>query len=720
MCSQRSYLADFSSVFFSVILILATVLVFSLFHGWRSVPCKTIRNIKLGSIQNFHSIKVLSRSSAELTIRYALRHNPYFIIPIENHVRHTKVHLSFAKLENISQIRIYLGFAGQLEKPSRYIALPVGKPGALRHEYNALLPDGDYDTLIINFRSGKHFGTAVLRAVSLHPSDWRDASTWGYVMAVIIAFLIILPGMLLCALIHGHDMRDDTFLVSSMTYSVIFYLTSYMVWLFWCWFHLPRPDLMVCCFIFSGLPLLTVLNVTFRRNTAFIYQLMKSRLELTGYILLLLGICFLIMRNVNLPLENTWYTTIAGPKTFNAFHAHDAVFQYINGVAISNNEPFAKYYGGRQLIYGVEDRGILPGVIYAIFRITLRNFSQLLADSYLIYTIIGVVFNMLILFPVLAFVRRYSGMQNRLLFILAFSLNAFILVNYYLTWYKMAAAAFFLGGLYLILQVRPRIKDWVLAGILLGIGTNMHAGSALGIPFFFLLAVWKLIRNHYASWKRCLGVVTILLLIFTSANLPWSMVKHFYLHENYTLIKQHFLAGYSDPAGLEKSAELFFENIPLARQIPQRIKRLSHSLRLGEISELVHALTKNNVRRGLLLWDQDEFNYAAFVLYPLVLLAILAWVLPDKKQLPRDNLDNVVAGADFSAATLFVVSIITLATVILLSYGLPPDITYHLPMGVLILIYALLIGQMMCGNRYVRIVGAGYYGLVAFRLFLFY
>lgn len=710
----------FFPVLFSVLFVLAAALAFSAFRGWRAVPRRTTRTIGLDSIREFHAIEVLSRTASRLTMRYALRHNPYFVIPLQGRVQHTKVHLSFGRLEKIRQIRIYLGFEGQPYTRSRFIALPVGKAGALRHEYNALLPDGDYDTLRIDFESGEHYGTAVLRAVSLHPAGWRDKSIWVYAIAVILALFILLPGMLLYSLIHGEHAPDNTFQVLFMAYSVGFYLSAYLIWLLWYRLHLPHPDLAVCGFIFLGLPLLTTLNVFFRRQAAFVSRLRETRSALAGYILLLLGVCFLIVHNANLPLENTWYTSIAGPKTFNAFHAHDAVFQYVNGVAISNGEAFEKYYGNHQLIYDVADRGMLPGVIYAVWRVMLRNFSQLLASSYLVYTMIGAGFNLLVLFPALAFARRYTGLSSRLLFMAAFSLNAFILVNYYLTWYKMAGAAFFLGGLYLMMRGSLRLADWGLSGMLLGIGANMHAGSALGIPLFFLLAVWRQLKDHRLAWTRCISAAGLLVLVFAAANLPWSMVKHFYLHENYTLIKEHFLAGYSAPAGLGKSAELFFEKIPLSQQLPQRIERLAHSLRLAEIRELVRTFARHHAKRGLLLWDQYEFNYAAFVLYPLAFLALLARVLPHKKQVPPNSPAAEGAGSLCSAATLIAVSVATLVAVILLSYGIhPPDITYHLPMGVLVLIDALLIGLVMHGSRYVRIAGCGYYVLTAFRLFMF-
>jgi len=654
-------------------------------------------------------------------MRYALRDDPYFVIPLKGHLQHTKLHLSFGRLEKVRRIRVYPGFAGQKYLKSRFITLQVGRAGVLRNEYNVLLPDADYETLRIDFESGEHYGTAVLRSVSLHPVSWQDKPIWVYVIAVILSLMILLPGLLLFPLIHSDEVGHGAFQVLFMAYSVGFYLAAYLAWLAWLRMHLPCPDMVAFGFIFLGLPLLGCLNVAFKRHVALVSRLRRSRRELLGYVVLLLGVCFLIIHGSNLPLENIGYRSIAGPKTFNAFHAHDAVFQYVNGLAISNDEPFEKYYGGHQLIYGVEARGMLPGVIYSVFRAMLRNFSKLLADSYLIYTLIGVSFNLLVLFPAIAFARRYTGLQNRFLFMVFFSLSAFILVNFYLTWYKMAGAAFFLGGLYMLLQARTRLVDWGLSGMLLGIGSNMHAGSALGIPFFFLLAVFHQFKDPRCSWKRCLDAAGVLVLVFVVVNLPWSMVKHCYLHEDYALIKEHFLAGNSAPGGLGKSAELFFKKVPLSQQIPQRFKRLGRSLRLAEIRELGRTFRQRAVRRGLLLWDQYEFNFAAFVLYPLAFLALLARVLPGRWLQTRSGPPAAEALPVFSVTSLMAVSIATLAAVILLSYGgHPPDITYHLPMGVLVLVYVLLIGLLMRGNLYACIMVMGYYALTASRLFMFY
>ncbi len=717
--SNRQLSTTLYPVLFSVLFVLAAMLVFSAFHGWRSVPLQTTRTISLDSVGDFHAIEILSSSSSHLTMRCALRHYPYCVIPLKGHVQDTKLHLSFGNLENIRHILIYPGVTGQDDLKSRCIVLPVGKAGGWRHEYNVLLPDGNYDSLRISFEGGEHFSTTVLSAVSLHPSNWQDQSVWVYLIILILAIFILLPGMLLFPLIHKNDLHHDSFQVLFMVYSVAFYFTAYLIWFSWYSLNLPHPDLALCLFIFMSLPLLAVLNVSLGRHTALTSSLWAMRYELAGYILLFLGVGFLIVHNVNLPLENTWYTTIAGPKAFNAFHAHDAVFQYVNGVAIANHEPFEKYYGSYRLIYSIEDRGILPGVIYAVLSIMLRNFSQLLADSYLVFTIIGTGFNLLVLFPVLVFVRRYTGMHNPLLFMVAFSLNAFILVNYYLTWFKMAGAAFFLGGLYLLLRSRIHKTNWGMAGLMFGIGANMHAGSALGIPFFFLLAVWQQLKDRRDAWKQCLSAASLLILVFTATNLPWSMVKHFYLQENYILLKEHFLADYSVPGGIGKSAELFFEEIPFSQQLPRRIERLKRSLRWTEVRQLIGSYTKESPKRFYLFWDQHEFNYAAFVLYPLAFLALLGQVLPCKKT-ERKNNHTVTGVTEFSAATLIAVSMATLAAIILLSYGKhSPDITYHLPIGVLILIYAILIGFLMRGNWFVRIVGLCYFALTALRLLLF-
>jgi len=124
--------------------------------------------------------------------------------------------------------------------------------------------------------------------------------------------------------------------------------------------------------------------------------------EIAVYVVLLFAFCLTITHDANLPLQNMYYDDIAGPKTYQDFRGHDGMFQYVNGLAIADNEPFSKYYGHRQLIYNVEDREILPGVVYAVFRVLSSPLPDTVAKSYLLYTMFGIAMNLTLLFPLAA------------------------------------------------------------------------------------------------------------------------------------------------------------------------------------------------------------------------------------------------------------------------------------------------------------------------------
>lgn len=707
-----------------VFLLLAAAAVFSVFRDWHPVPGRTSAVLSLDSIQKLHSTEVISRSAAALRIRLALRKEPYIVIPLQKQIRNTKLHLFIGEFEKVKQIRIYPGLVGKPYSKKNVILLPVGKAGGYRHHFNAILPDGDYDRLRVDFKSGDHFGIAEILGVSLHPAEVRDQSFWVYALAFLVAVFILLPGILLFPLIHRDATGRGVFLSLFTGYSVGYYVILYLLWAVSLNFWPVVADPLVLVIVFLGFPLLCWLGR--RREIGVAFYVRRMRKELLIYLAALMASCFLVVWGSNLPLENTWYTSISGhaqSKTYSAFQAHDAVFHYVNGVAISNDEPFEKYYGNRKLFYGVEDRGILPGALYGILRSMLRNFSPLLADSYLIYTILGMCFNLMVLFPVFAFVRRYTGAHNLWLFSLAFSLNAFILVNYYLTWFKMAGAAFFLAGLYLMFQARDRSswEGWGLSGMLLGIGANMHAGSALGIPFFFLWAVWQNFKGKSSSWIRTLTGPAMLIFCFAATNLPWTMVKKLYFNDQYRLIKEHFLAGYSDPAGIGRSAALFFFKIPLSEQLGHRFERLWGSFRFPEIGNLIHALQSQEVGQFCRLWNRYEFTYTAFVIYPFLFLFLMTILRSLRVKHANPGKPPMGTGPSPLPATQMALSGLTLFTIIFLSYGShAPDITYHQPMGVVVLLYLLLIGKVMAGSRAVRLAMYAYLSLAAFRLTFFF
>jgi len=701
--------------------ILINSILLTSFSGCHSVYRQGAESISLKLIQSSDSIHVISRSDESLDLKFSLREKPHLIIPINRTIRNEKLHLSFSRLKKIKQIRIHSGFSGVPAREDDYFPIPVGRAGGLRLDYNILLPDGNYDTLRIEFRGGSSNAGAALSEVSLLPTNMADSALWVYALTIVVAVYILLPGILLFPLFHRRIESQGSFQCLLAAYSIFFYMVGYLIWIVFTRLNFEHADLLTLIYFLFGVTCIGYMNVYMDRGVTLFNRLRSARADMIIYVIVLLAMSFLITRGSNLPMENTWYSTISGPKTYNAFRAHDAVFQYVNGFAISNGEPFEKYYSRRRLIYGVEDREILPGTLYAVFRSTFRHVSSRIADSYLIYTIFGTGLNLLILFPVLAFCRRYVGNQNSALFILAFSLNGFVMINYYLAWFKMAGGAFFLCGLYTLMQARTNLQ-WGTSGMLFGIGTNMHAGSALGIPFFFIWAVVNRVIDASGARFRSLIAPCVLILAFVFLNLPWAIIKHHYLRDNNALIKVHFLNGVSHPGGLVKSIELFFEKVPLPEQLGPRFERLRNSFRLDEIKKLIETSRKKSLSRFCLLWNQYEFRFVAFSFYALLFLLLFMSVI-NKINLHHFNnpSETAVSGFPKMAIILIGLSAITIVSIILLSYGShAPDLNYHLPMGVTILAYSLLLGFIFNCKGFIRLIPIIYFAFSSYRLFSVY
>jgi hypothetical protein len=421
---------------------------------------------------------------------------------------------------------------------------------------------------------------------------------------------------------------------------------------------------------------------------------------------------FIVSAGVAQPLEVVTHRTISGELTFGAFGAHDNLFQYVNGKAIADRVPFSDFYGGRALIYQVQDREVLPGVIYAVQRLLLKPFFPALADSFFIYTLFGTCLNAMVVLPLLALSRRYDPQGRPGLRIGLISLNAFVFSNYYFTWFKLAGAALFLCALALLLEDDSRWRRWAAAGILLGLATTMHAGNALGIPLFLIWLVWRHWRR-WSRWRNTLLAAGTLCVLFIAMNLPWAVVKHIHFPDNQSLLKEHFLAGHSHPDGLWASAREFLDAEPLPRQLPRRWAQLTAALRITELTHLAGFLKTGEWHDFFFFWNKYEWKYPALSLWPLcVLLAVDGLIRRLCRRRDIDELDHgaergpepvnlPATAADPSRQegclpcerrTAGALALAALAAVIFAkSAGEPADFMQSLPLGPFLLLMLILI-----------------------------
>ncbi|MGA8262087.1 MAG: hypothetical protein WB783_17925 [Arenicellales bacterium] len=645
-----------------------------------------------------------------------------FVIPFPRRVSGEKLEFRFRRLDNFRYFLVDFAPRGQ-----RFLGrarINVDVPNRAGTVYYARIPDGNYGRIRLTFRSRNERGDAVLESIKVRPLGPWDYRAWPYAITLGVAVLLLLPGALLYVLLRRRALSESGLQVWVFAGSLVFYIVVYL-----CLTGVlalgqspSRAHLYTLVFA-AGLLSILLMEISRRRAWGDVAGLVRgSWQEVAAYMVLLLALCVILVHDANLPLQNMYFRHVAGPKTFGAFFAHDGMLQYVNGLAIADNTPFEKYYGGGQLIYGVADREMLPGIVYGAIRSIVAPLSSTLAGSYFVYTMLGVAMNLMIVFPAAAIARRFLGVSNTFLLLMLVSANAFMIGNYLITWFKMSAGALFLSGLYYLLRRRVSAGGWARSGLLFGLGANLHAGAVLGIPFFYLWALWRGFRERGFLSIRALAGPMVLVLVFAAAIAPWAVVKHLYFNEEYTEIKTHFLDGYSSPRGLAASARLFIEHTTVQQQYSRRLSNLETSFRLGQLPTFQAALHKRGLRGLLREWDKEEFNFLAYVLYPGALFAVVAWVYALRRRSAQDTVEP--AGVEHTAPDrtgfLLWMSVATMVAVILAHYGRhPPDIVYHQPMGVLVLANMVLLGVVLRAPRGIRFAYYAYAAVALWRLFLF-
>lgn len=357
-----------------------------------------------------------------------------------------------------------------------------------------------------------------------------------------------------------------------------------------------------------------------------------------------------------------------------------------------------------------------PGALYAVFRAGMSALSPYVGESYLTYTLLGSCFNLMVLFPLLAFARKYFPDHSLLLFAAAISLNGFALTNYYFTWFKFAGAALFLSALFFLVNDHKKPTNWAAAGLLFGLGANMHGGNVLGIPLFFLLFVYRSVRTYtLRNWRWIIAAV-LLIVVFALTNLPYSMVKQLYFTEQHTLFKTFFLAGLGHPDGLWTSVKLFFETIPLEQQLPVRLENLAQLFRVDPIIELVTLVGQAGWYDYTAKWNGLEFARLTLLFFPSFFFLALGWLYVRATGHRRTA---PPAGQKIPAPSVLIITgFLTFALIMFMNYSRHATYFSHShPMGVILLIHLLLVGLILqCGTAMSRLYSV-YLGFSAIRLF---
>jgi len=660
-------------------------------------------------------------SSLSITVDCTARKPGVIHIPLERRVKDQKLRLYVSNVDGLPYIgKFETTPTGKVRKDSFENYNLEHQKGPTRYS----LGDKYYEELSLWFGcrkiSGGDTGTARIDRMEIVPLDVTDDRGFVYLLAVILLLAILVPGFLLyCALFEpGRAQHLLIWLTPLSIFSLsLLYLVLVMARYLW-----PGPDFGVLLPAYGMLTLGLVawLAVKSRLRTTF-SELASIKWELLALVVVMLGVAAVISENLKLPL----YTLTHGHMrylTYGAFGAHDMMFQYVNGIAVLHDEPFSKYYGNYKLLYHVQDRSVFGGVLYAVARGMAAPIHMELAYSYGFYTLFGSVLNVLVLLPVFALHRYFfTGTQRPWLILLLICASAFLVTNFYLTWFKLAGAGLVISGIVLLLLEGRRARYWVIAGVLWGLAANFHPSLALSFP---VVTLWLLYRLWRARDKRLLPIVLAfagLMGAFVVMLMPWQIIKASHYEDTNKLFREHFLASepYDEEQGITGSISSFAGRYTLAEQLATRYQRFAQSLRVEEVKVLAGLAWSGNWLEFLRKWNLVEAAYTIYVFVPLVVMLCLSGLLA--RWLPAASWSGPLTrhAGDFRA--LLATQVLSIVLIIIGTYGKnDPDLTWNMPMSSLVIVLYLLVHANIAVGRIGLALITTYALLTYYRLFFQY
>jgi hypothetical protein len=657
-------------------------------------------------------------SNLSLEIDCTRNTRKYVSIPVQYNAENQKVRVITGENSNIP-------YMGKVETDSG------GNPLRGSYEHNYLeyqkspaefsLKNRYYENLTFYFKCRKAApgmnGTVVIEKIEIVPKSYVDGRDFVYILAEILLFVFIIPGFLCYTVIYKKGQKAQ--LLALITpFSTLVFLVLYLVLL------LNKsiavfPDEWVLLLSYISLNLFFIL-VLFKKNELknLVHNLLSIKYEILAVFIVMFGVAALITTSHSLPLFTIVYNDLRY-LTYGAFGAHDPIFQYVNGIAILYDEPFSKYYEHGKLFYNAQDRGIIGGVIYAVVRGIAGPVHQSIANSYGYYLLFGSVLNVLVLLPIFGLHKYFFANKERpLLILLLISASAFVITNYYITWFKLAAAGLVISGIVVLLIDKKNIYQWLIAGIIWGLATNFHPSLALTYP---IVTLWLLFRFYKEANFKVLSPILaffILILSFALVNVPWTIVKSIHYTDTNKLFRQHFLASekYNPDKGIAGSVKAFSQRYSLEENLERRSERVTNSFRLKELGTIFSTLSKGETEKAMQLWNRMEASYIAFVFLPLLFLLAINRIL--KRVFPATAWKGQFTAHSDEIWPLFITQALTVLLIIIASFGsLDPDITWHIPMScLLIMVYILIHKNISSGFLGVALIVS--YSLFAhYRLF---
>jgi hypothetical protein len=629
-----------------------------------------------------------------------------------------RLRVDFSQLRGIKSITVFYRFEGDPGFPADQ-KQKHRVTGQNKYSYDFLLPPGDYSHLRFDFdgyRVDANVGIKDLRL--LEYSAFFYTGSYFHLLTLVILALLIVPGTMMYSMFTGNQKTDsDTNLLLFFCLSIIFYLVLYLVLE-----ASHRLDFDPRIAVGSSLLLLLaamILILAMMQKLRTPLRLLWDERKVLLSAAALSVLCGILMTGfVRDPFsfDSINWDTIDGEVVFSHFTGHDNMFQYVNGMAIANNEPFSKYYEHGKLMAGVQDREILAGVIYSVFRTVLSAVNPTMGEAYLTYTLVGLCMNLMAIFPLVVLLRRYHRGCSEPLFLLLLVLNTFVLANLYFTWFKFAGAALFVSGTVILLKGRKDLSCWLFAGLAYGLATNMHAGNALGIPLIFLYLIYANYREDGLSARTTIAFPLLLFVVFLLTNTPWSLVKSLYYPDGHVLFKYHYLPGSTADQDLVSALRTFLDTHPPMEQFRYRLTNLYESLRFSEFIKIYEHLNTENLNQLLYRWSNSEFSFFSIAIYPMVLIALFNKASTRLKwRQAAAHPEPVPAPLQQEITALMTASFATVIGLILLSYHNYPDATFHLPMGIILMILTLLLGYNIRSGPVSICLLAFFGGLAAWR-----
>ncbi len=563
----------------------------------------------------------------------------------------------------------------------------------------------DYIDVVVGSQQ-KKFNIGIER-IELVAGEFADHDIAAYATALFLSLLLILPGALLYGLVFSQAYSNNQFLVLFFPLSILFYVALFCLIPLSHQFGLNNQTV-----TFTSFTLLTffLLFANYRHNSlksvgCYLYT---NRGLLFLFALSLFLFTYYVSYNTSNPFTHMSWKSISGPKTFQTFSAHDNYFQYANGKVLQENLPFSSEYGDqskgqRFLFYHPQDREMLPGILYASFRSLLSFIDTGIGKSYFTYSLFGIAANLMLIFPLMVFARRYVKIKSELLLLIIVFANAALISHTALTWFKLCGAGLFIAGIWLLLNDKKDLKSWLLAGLCFGLGTNMHPAVAIGIPLYFLWFVYQHGQTVKFAIKQWLSGPILLFLTFFLTTLPWKLIKTIAFPKSIALPVEYFFYGHTKNNSLLDSAISFFQQIPLNEQLAHRFQRLLDAFQWQRLQELYLILVEKNFVDFLFFWTKREFGFTVFLYYPLIAILIIS--LFSRLLIPKTNSVKAAwltwenRGKNRELVILILLSISTQLAFIFATYTKYfVDLTWVQPLGLILIV---MLGMIIFARQYV-------------------